>query len=206
MPIRKGEPWGSRGAAPVAPVLCADDAAVADAVWAARGVDRSVFVSIAAGDLLKTLGGTEGVVNSTQDSDGTVLLLPIDLCIARLDDGEPMPFVAHLVARHRGWHGEGAAAMNAAWVDDWYLGPRSHPNDGLVDTTVGSLPVRERREASRRAKLGSHLPHPGLTTKRGSSWTHEFSRPTPVLLDGTRRQKARRITVEVETDAFTVVL
>ena len=208
MPIQKGEPWGQRGGVPPKVINCRHDAEVAATVWAARngaddGGDELVAVRAFTGDLLKTVGGTQGA----PESSGTdVLLLPVDLCVASIDDGEAQPFVAHLVAHHFGWRGEAAAVMNAAWHGDWYLGPRSHPNDGLVDTTVGRLPFRQRLEASRRAKLGSHLPHPALTTTRRSSWSHEFERPTPVFLDGQEPVNARRVSVEVEPDAFILVL
>lgn len=207
MPISKGEPWGGRGPVPSAVSRCADDADVARTVWPEHTQGRSVAVSVKAGDLLRTVGGTEGGlgVETTQPPEDA-LLLPMDLCLARCDDGEPMPFAAHLVARRRGWQGNAAVAMNAAWLGEWYLGPRAHPNDGLIDTTAGSLPLRQRIEAGRRAKLGNHLPHPALTTSRRPSWTHDLGRATPVFLDGVHVATARRIAVEVVPDAFTLVL
>ena len=37
--------------------------------------------------------------------------------------------------------------MNAQWLGDWDLGPRSHPNDGLLDVTDGTLPFGDRWKA-----------------------------------------------------------
>ncbi len=207
MPISKGEPWGHRGPVPAGVVSCADDAAVADAVWAATQRGGSAFVSVRTGDLLRTVGGTQGGSNDSSIEVGAdALLLPMDLCVARCDDGEAKPFVAHLVAHRRWWQGNAAVAMNAGWLGEWYLGPRAHPNDGLIDTTAGSLPLRQRVEAGRRAKLGNHLPHPALTTSRRQTWSHDLGQSTPVFLDGVARPKARRISVEVVPDVFTLVL
>ena len=36
------------------------------------------------------------------------------------------------VARRRGWR-DFAVAMNAQWIGEWNLGPKAHPNDGIVD-------------------------------------------------------------------------
>ncbi len=214
MPISKGEPWGARAPLPSSVVRCSDDAHVARVVWTKHHEVEPVVVQVAAGDLLRTVGGTESPTPPGGDQraagvasgDETALLLPIDLCVVRCDDSEPLPFVAHLSAHQRWWHGEGAVAMNAAWMGPWYLGPRAHPNDGLIDTTVGRLPARQRIEARRRAVLGTHLPHPALTTSRNRSWSHEFARPTPVFLDGKPGPRARRLVVEVVPDAFVLAL
>ncbi len=203
MPIAKGEPWGSAGPLPEGLVRCPDDAAVADRVW--RDLEHGLVpppVAVESGDLLRTVGGMPAPSRSAD-----VMLLPIDLCLATIDGATvPIPFVAHCIVRRRWWHGEGAAAMNAAWLGSWYLGPRSHPNDGLLDVTVGSLPLRQRWEARKRAALGTHLPHPQLRTKRISEWSHEFDRPTPLWLDGRARGVVEQITVSVRSDAFTLVV
>lgn len=196
MPIRKGEPWGHEleGDTPGEVVRCDGDAALADAVWSRLDgdrIDRPLF-AVDAGDVATTLGG----------AGSGRLVLPMDLCVATLDGGEPRPFVAHLVARRRFWQGEAAVVMNAGWFGEWYLGPRAHPNDGIVDVTVGALPVRQRLEARRRAPSGSHLPHPDLTVVRRSTWSHRFERATTIELDGRVVGAHHEVEVSVMTDAF----
>ena len=99
-------------------------------------------------------------------------------------DGRLHWFVAHLVARRPRWSGRFAVAMNAEWLGDLDLGPRAHPGDGLLDLTEGSLGLRDRLAARRRARTGSHLPHPGLRTSRSASAELSFPDGVPVYLDG----------------------
>ncbi|MDA3039963.1 MAG: hypothetical protein O3C27_10645, partial [Actinomycetota bacterium] len=122
------------------------------------------------------------------------------------DRGEEIPFVAHVVAHRWGWRNEAAAVMNAAWFRGLYLGPRAHLNDGLLDVTVGRLPLRQRVEAHRRAATGTHLPHPMLHTERVPRWEHRFDRPTRVYADGENIGRTRSLIVRVQADAYWAVL
>jgi hypothetical protein len=58
--------------------------------------------------------------------------------------------------------------------------PRAHPNDGYVDvlTIDEAITTRQRLFAWRRAKTGSHLPHPQLRASRSTEfeWTGQASR------------------------------
>lgn len=194
MTIRKGEPWER----PIEPgdvdaPRFSDDAALAAAV--AGGVDTA---RVAGGDLLRTLGLIDVARAEPQR-------FAMDLCLARLDDGPELPFVAHAIARRRWWRGEFAAIMNAAWLGELYLGPRAHPNDGLVDITVGVLGWQQRLQARDRARSGSHLPHPDLATRRVPQWRHEFTRSTPIRLDGRSQGSATVIEVRVVADAFVLI-
>ncbi len=203
MPISKGEPWGVElDAAPTDTVTCADDAALAAAVWSARnkatpGVGGSApLFRIEDGDTLRTIGGP---------GSGR-LALSMDVCQVMLGNRpDPIPMVAHVIARRRWWRGDAAAVMNAAWLGEWYLGPKAHPNDGLVDVTSGSLGVRDRFEAKRRAPAGGHLPHPNLRVERRSEWSHTFESPLEVFIDGVSHGRHPAISVLVHADAFTLV-
>lgn len=193
MTIQKGEAWGaSEGPEPTADL--ADDASLAAHVASRRGI----AVAVSGGDLHRTLGFGGGTRNDP-------LWFPIDLGWLSIDDGPECPFVAHAVVRTQTWLGEGAILMNAAWIGDRYLGPRAHPNDGLLDITVGQLPPRQLLAAAGRAKTGIHLPHPALTVRRVSSWSHTFKRPRSLWLDGHRSGRGRRLECRVEPDWFTLV-
>lgn len=191
--IEKGESWGE-SAGPVVEATLLSDAAVAQHV--AQG--PNAVVSASAGDLMRTLGLGEG-------PRAEPLWFPMDLGFVSLDGGLERSFVAHVIARGPLWLGVGAAVMNAAWLGDRYLGPRSHPNDGLLDVTVGALPPRQLWVAAKRAKTGVHLPHPALSVKRVGAWEHTFDRPRSIWADGQRIGRARHLACRIESDWFTLV-
>lgn len=196
--IRKGEVWGRPvdldGTEPEA----SSDAEVARLL--SRPLDSPVVLR--GGDLYHSLGGR---ASSPVDLDGPVMALPIDLVAVRVD-GVDRVAAAHVVARRRWWSGEFAVAMNGTHLGEWNLGPKAHPNDGLIDVTTGRLDVRDRWEARRRAHTGTHLPHPALSTSRVTSTVWTFDRPTPVYVDGVAVGSARRVELEVQPDRGSVVV
>ena len=99
-----------------------------------------------------------------------------------------------------------APLMTARWLGPLRLGPRAHPNDGVIDITIGALDWRQRVEAARRARTGSHLPHPDLRTVRVAEWRHTFDRPIPVRVDGHPSGSYRTVQVSVIPDAFELVV
>lgn len=196
--IRKGEVWGRPvdldGTEPEA----SSDAEVARLL--SRPLDSPVVLR--GGDLYHSLGGR---ASSPVDLDGPVMALPIDLVAVRVD-GVDRVAAAHVVARRRWWSGEFAVAMNGTHLGEWNLGPKAHPNDGLIDVTTGRLDVRDRWEARRRAHTGTHLPHPALSTSRVTSTVWTFDRLTPVYVDGVAVGSARRVELEVQPDQGSVVV
>ncbi len=196
--IRKGEVWGRPvdldGTEPEA----SSDAEVARLL--SRPLDSPVVLR--GGDLYHSLGGR---ASSPVDLDGPVMALPIDLVAVRVD-GVDRVAAAHVVARRRWWSGEFAVAMNGTHLGEWNLGPKAHPNDGLIDVTTGRLDVRDRWEARRRAHTGTHLPHPALSTSRVTSTVWTFDRLTPVYVDGVAVGSARRVELEVQPDRGSVVV
>ncbi len=196
MTIRKGQPWGETGTAPFDTPLAGGDGELAALVERARADgDLSPVFRVSGGDLAATVGVTPSSKAGGQ-------LLPVDLGHIRLDSGHEFAFVAHVLIHRRLWRGLGVAIMNAAWFGSWYLGPRAHPNDGLLDVTVGKLGWRDRLEARRRVVSGAHLPHPELKTVRVSSWDFAFGKPMPILVDGTLVGRSRSVSVRLESDAF----
>jgi len=199
MTIRRGDCWGEPLSGGVEAKKVSDDHQLAvEAQAAHRGGDIGIF-SLSHGDVAHSLGFTPATERQHPMAYG------FDLGRVSLDSGLVAPFVAHCVARGFGWTGQGAVAMNTGWYGRWYLGPKAHPNDGLLDITWGTLPFRQALLAWRRAKTGTHLPHPELKTRRTSRWQYEFERPKGVWVDGVRVGKSRTILVEVIGDAFTVV-
>jgi diacylglycerol kinase family enzyme len=154
-------------------------------------------MQLTGGDLFRTLGGP---------SPGRDVSFPVDLGEV-LVDGRLHLFVAHLVVRGRLWSGFSLAAMNAQWLGAWNLGPKAHPNDGLLDVSEGSLRAGDLWKVRARLHHGAHLPHPRIAHRRVAAVQVDLPRPMAVRLDGVVAVKAaRRLSIRVEPDALTVVV
>lgn len=208
MTIRKGQEWGSVGAAPPGTPVARSDREAARVVSAHLSESRlpgaePPVVVLLAGDLHRCVGAPGDVTQRWEE--GRSRLLPVDALVVEWDDGREVA-VAHVVARRPLWRGEFVVAMNATHIGPLDLGPRAHPDDGLVDLTVGRLGTRERLVARRRARHGGHLPHPGLSTSRARRWEGGLDRPTPLRVDGKIVGRTRVLTIEVIPDALVVAV
>ncbi|MFN0027724.1 MAG: hypothetical protein ACKV2O_11195 [Acidimicrobiales bacterium] len=204
MSIERGRSWGTNTALAEGSPMVHSDADLRALVETAQRLGRPAgTVGLLGGDLCATLGGP-GDPQRLRGPDA--VQVPIDVVRVVLDGAVEHWFVAHLVAHRRAWAGQAAVAMNADSLGPLRLGPRAHPNDGLVDVTSGSLPWRERREARRRARTGAHLPHPALRVRRAGHVVIEFHRPTPVWLDLVPVGRARHLELTVQPDALQVVV
>ena len=203
MTIRKGEPWGTAEPLPVDGQRVGSDAearALIEPIWqAGTALPR---LGLLGGDLCRTLGG-QG--DHARLGSADAMTFPVDLGIAEFD-GERHCFVAHAVARRPWWRGRAVVAMNAQWLGPWDLGPRSHPDDGLLDITDGALPWGQRLEARRRARTGTHLPHPDLRSRRVAAADYAFDRPLDIWLDGTKVGRTSDLHLNLAPDALLVVV
>jgi hypothetical protein len=202
--IRKGEPWGEAVESPVELLVLPDDAALRAHVVAARlaGTDPAP-VGVRGGNLARTVGG-----GGAGRFPGIVTRAPIDLlCVEAGGDGSPAVTwaVASVVAR-RSRHRAVLYAMNAQFLGDFDVAPRSHPNDGKVDILVvdPSMTWRERRAAKHRALTGTHLPHPKLTARQTDVYEASYKGPVTVWVDGVRWCECRTLRITVEPDALTL--
>ncbi len=206
MPIAKGQPYGVPGPLPDDAVVVRSDAEAREAVERARREKRSVpTLGLVGGDLCRTLGGGRqraGGEEHLRTAGG--ICFPVDLGEVLLD-GKIRLFVAHLVARSRLWT-RAFVAMNAQFLGDWNLGPRAHPNDGLLDTYDARLQPGQLLPVRARLGHGAHLPHPGIKERRAAAVTVELERPLTVRLDGVSVGAARSLAVRVEPDALQVVV
>ncbi len=203
MTIRKGEVWGRRAPLPADGVVVRSDAEARAVVVAALAERRPIpTLGLLGGDLCRTLGG---LGDAARLHSGEAMTFPVDLGHVTID-GRSDVFTAHLIARRSWWFGRAVAVMNAQWLGDWDLGPRSHPNDGLLDATDGALGLGDRWAARRRVRTGSHVPHPQLRTVRSGSMSFDFTSPLDVRLDGVAVGRAAHLDVTVQPDALTVVI
>lgn len=193
MPIRRGEAWGEQVPIPPDLVVATTDAQVGDAVLRGRPV------GLAGGDLARTVGGgTAG-----QFTGSTCTKVRLDLVHVTVE-GQTTCSVAHVVARRSWWRGQVVLAMNAQFLGPYDVAPRGHPNDGRldlvdVDATMG---WRARDAARRRARTGTHLPHPLLHTRGVAEATLTFPRAVRIWIDGVRWTTSTEVHVRVEPDAY----
>jgi hypothetical protein len=202
MTVEKGKPWGAPAPLPDDGVVVRSDAEARRVLTEARRDNRPFpTLGLLGGDLCRTLGGP-GSPERVRSSDA--MTFPVDVGEV-LVDGRLHLFVAHLVARNRWWT-RAFVAMNAQFVGDLDLGPRSHPGDGLLDTYDARLPVSQLVQVRARARTGSHLPHPGIAQRRTSAIQVELDRPLGVWLDGERIGAGRVLSVRLHPDAVRVVV
>lgn len=192
--IRKGEAWGD----PV--VSAAEGLRVATSDGEAVRGGRRDAVGLSGGDMARTMGGgAPGRLNGPHVR-ATVDLLEVTA------DGRTFIALAHVVARRSWWRGEVVMAMNAQFLGEYDVAPRSHPNDGRLDLlrVDPSMPLRARLQARTRARTGTHLPHPHITFASTQRWTAEFVRPLNLYVDGTRVARVRELAIVVLPDALIV--
>ena len=202
MTIEKGAAWGTHGPLPPEGIVVRSDGEARAVVERARRANEPIPpLGLAGGDLCRALGGTgdEARLHSLD-----AVRVPVDIG-AVLVDGRLHWFVAHMVARRNWWRGPIYVAMNAQHIGHWDVAPRSHPNDGKLDTLVVTMPLGERLKARSRLSSGTHVPHRGIETRQVAAVQWDVP-DLDVWLDGERVGRARTLSVRVEPDALTCVV
>jgi len=141
--------------------------------------------------------------------ESTMVLVDSMLCRVETDDGRlDIPAVAHVVVGRLIGPGRFAACVNAGFLGDLSLSPRSHPGDGRIEIVEfdPSMGVRERLMARRRAVTGSHVPHPAIRTTSATTWSTERRAGEPLRIDGVRIPRWRRLDLSVRPGSLTVHL
>ena len=208
MTIRKGQDWGEPGALAADAAVADDDRSAAELLgtaWSAGGAMPEI--GLLGGDLHRTLGAPHHDASDLRAGRG--LRFPMDLGTVRIDGGEPVVFVVHLVAtaarNGRLWSSRTVTVMNGSHVGPANLGPRAHPNDGRLDVVDGALPRGERSNGRRRSLTGTHLPHPDLAERRGAHHVVESSAPLHVRLDGSPVGSGTHLEITCHPDAWIAV-
>lgn len=217
MTIRPGEPWGRLAPPPNVVQRAVGDLAVGTLVADHRrlGVPLGPVAPLA-GDLHRAVGGDMCVDRLSGGND--VAHLPCDVLRVVLDGDTVAWAVAHVVVRRPlagsatlgWWRGRMLGFMNVQYLGRWDVAPRAHPNDGWMDVVevAATMRPRARYEARRRLPLGTHVPHPSITTRRARTVTVDLAAGERVWIDGAVRPEDRvaRLEVTVEPDAVTVVV
>lgn len=204
MTIERGGDWGRTGPLPADGVVVPSDADAARVVRAALSAGaRPPAIGLLGGDLCRTLGGRGDEARLHRDEATRV---PIDIGEVRLDEGPPIPFLAHVVARRSWWRGRVWLAMNAEWLGAWDVAPRAHPGDGLLDILDVTMSTRDRIKARRRALTGTHVPHPSIAEHRATHARLESDSALGVWVDAVRVGEARSVTVRLTGESADVVV
>lgn len=200
-PISKGEAWGEASGLPDGAPIADGDEQLRGLVHAhfASGARSQLHLGLRGGDLARTLGAA-GPIGRDLRAGTTVTVDVLKVTLgASCHWG-----VAHAVVRQRWAAGPVTAVMNAQWFRGWNLGPRAHPNDGLLDIYETSMSVRQRMLARSRLASGTHVPHPDIQYRRATAAEIVRERAARVFLDHRLIGRGTSIAVEVVPDAVRV--
>ena len=191
--IRKGQEWGVPAPRPAGLVVAATDAELARLVAA----DPAGVYGLGGGDLHRSLG-------SPPQRD-EMQLVPMDALRVRIGDEELLA-VAHVVARNGWWRGGVLGVLNSAYIGDWNVAPRAHPNDGRFDIVEVSpaMSARQRFQARRRLAAGTHVPHPAIAVRTATSASWTFDGARDVYVDGVVRGRSSQLDITIEPDHFAI--
>ncbi|MCH1489374.1 MAG: hypothetical protein L7T83_03040 [Ilumatobacteraceae bacterium] len=196
MTIRIGEEWGEPvDSAPEGTRTAFTDHDVAQAL------DVQHPVLVRGGTLHKTLGSPIG--------DAVIRRLPIDL--VEMVDTSSETRIAVSVAnislslrRPLGrWRGRIVVATNCGEYAGVTPCPRAHPNDGMFDVLEvdASMTLLQRRLAWKKAKSGSHLPHPSLSVRSGDKFCLIVEPNERIIVDGVDFKFAGEVELRAVADA-----
>ncbi len=201
MTLRKGDPWGETAPMPADTLVATSDALASRTLQAARNRGDRIEIGLTGGDLWRTLGAPSG--GEERLRSGACTRAVVDVGWADLGQFGGHCFIAHCVARTRGWS-TFTAVMNAEWIGPWDVAPKSHPGDGRFDLFEGSLGLQDRLAVRSRLPTGSHLPHPAIATRKTDEVELEFEKPRRIWLDGAPFPSVSALSIWLEPGSLTV--
>lgn len=200
MTIRKGEEWGHRTAVPESFAIAEDDFDLA-------GHDTDIPVAVRRGDLHHALGKPH---LPRRGSECTIVPIDALLCRIRLRGGETLERLASSgVTIGSWWSGEFVAITNSGFIQGMNIAPRSHPNDGEADALVlaAEMSRRQRLLARRRARTGTHVPHPHVSLRRVTRYDRARQhRRERLSVDGRAVSEWEHVEVAVIADHWSVMV
>jgi len=206
MTISKHLEWGRDILKPVDLVICQDDAAASRLLTGLISESKHLpIIAIKSSKLARALG-----TNGAQLESKSMRALPFDLIKINFTNSsnEKVMLIAigYALLRNSWWRGEITAVLNTSFIGEWDCAPRSHPNDGKFDVvSVGSqMRPMQRLIASRRLRLGNHLPHPQISTHQTTNLELSSSALSNLFVDGQRFAKVSQISFTLLPDAVTL--
>lgn len=195
--ISEGRDWGTPETVPSDLVVCTSDAEAAIS---------PVPVGLSGGDLHRSLG-TPTVPGPGQTS--TVVRVDRMRCEIDTDHGPvSVMAVSHVLVGRFVGAGRFTGCVNAGFVGEKNLTPRSHPGDGRVEvvTVDPEMSLRQRLVAVRRARTGTHVPHPMVSITAAQEWETTRRGREVLIVDGRRIRRWSRVRVTVEPGSLSVYL
>jgi YegS C-terminal NAD kinase beta sandwich-like domain len=216
--IKPGEPWGRPTSAAADLEVSGGDADLAAAVSARPRVlvrfrpEPSSDLALAIG-----LGGDQSVARGIE--------VPLD--VLRVEDG---PLAVNMIlvgtppdglgrfARRFGanvrvdtrsvFHGPCTTVVIATgqFRRGLDLVPRGHPGDGRAEVQIYAVPGRDRRRLRERLAAGTHVPHPKITQRSGTSIRISVDRRVPIEIDGRSVAGADLVEITVVPSAYRLLL
>ena len=98
---------------------------------------------------------------------------------------------------------------NSGFINALNIAPRSHPNDGEFDVVhlSADMPMRQRFIARRRAKTGTHIPHPDISIRRDTELhLSRAAQQERLSIDGVAVSQWKVISISLEPDFWEVIL
>jgi hypothetical protein len=196
MVIQKGEEWGEH--VHQQGVICTRD-------------DHEVLSCLAypiEGDIARTLGSGTRMRSSTEQFNGREDWHKLPFDVIEIDmQQEVLRAAAHVRAGHLLW-GECHILANVAFFKGNRVFAQSHPNDGKVEvlTVSREMKFRQRLLAAVKARKGSHLPHPHLSSRQLTNDCFLFSRPLPIFVDGKKVGICKELRISVVADAINIYI
>lgn len=197
MVIEKGGDWGQR--VEVESAVRADS----DAAVVALQVRGAPFAT--SGNLHRSLGAPSFRVA------GTFTQLPIDALVCEVKvRGDMRTMVACADVTVGSWFSRRGLVIvtNVGIRDGLDVTPGSHPNDGKFEilSMDASMSVRQRLIARRRARTGSHLPHPCLTRMTRTEFSIERRGGQRLFVDSVDVGEWDSVRVHIDPDRLRVLV
>ena len=206
MTIRKHENWGATVARPENLVICETDEAASRLATDFYLQHKAIpAIAITRSNLSRALG-TKGADSKSKNMQAT----PFDLIEVTFVDvskiEQKVLALGYGLLRKSWWRGEIIAAMNTSFIGDWDCAPRSHPNDGKFDllTVNSEMKPSQRLIASRRLKLGTHVPHPQIFVKQLTSFEADCSANPNLYIDNRKFSSVNQCKFRLLPDALTL--
>lgn len=202
MTIEKGRPWGDRSIVP-------NDMTVVQSDHALALTPPHVPVVLAGGDLYTAIGKP---VLAQPGQERTKISIDALKCSIRTDhDVINMTAASSIVIGY--WLPRTPVVKrficitNAGIYRETNMAPRAHPNDGVFDVVSmnAKMSWRERLISHRRARTGTHVPHPEITVERLTHYEQEATHTTePLFIDAVKITAWKSISVSIEPDYWQV--
>lgn len=200
MTIRKGEEWGRRATVPASFFIAEDDHD------AASQPPQTPF-ALCRGDMYAALGHPRLPVHHHDCTIVPVDALVCHITFANNTEEETRAF-SHITVGSW-WKGRHIVVSNSGFINALNIAPRSHPNDGEFDVVhlSADMPMRQRFIARRRAKTGTHVPHPDISIRRHTELhISRAAQQERLSIDGVAVSQWKDISISLEPDFWEVIL